>query len=323
MDETTDIIIRPDFPVFRDPAAPPPALAGAVVAIGNFDGVHRGHAAVIGRAQALAGEMGRPCAVMTFEPHPADFFAGRSVVFRLTPEPAKALALQRLGIDGLFIMTFDAGLANLEAEDFVSEILVRRLGVSAVVVGYDFHFGKGRRGSPSFLQEAGTRHGFRVEVIEQIVSDAAGSLEAVHSGATRLALEQGDVSAARRLLGHKHFVIGEVVHGQKLGRTLGFPTANIPLDPSCKLRHGIYAVRMVVDGQTFDGVASWGIRPTVDNGPPLLEVFLFDFRGDLYGKQVEVGFVDWIRPEEKFDSLEALTARIDQDVAEARAILAR
>ncbi len=232
------------FAVLRDPASLPPELARPVVALGNFDGVHRGHSAVIGKARELAQRMGRPCAVLTFEPHPADFFAGRTVVFRLTPEPEKALVMQRIGLDGLIVLSFSRELAALEAEKFVAEILVGRLDIAAAVVGYDFHFGKARAGSPDFLREAGNRYGFEVAVIEKIVADRHGSLEAVHSGATRQALEAGDVSHARRLLGHKYFVVGQVIHGQKLGRTLGFPTANLQLDPSNKLRHGIYAVRV-------------------------------------------------------------------------------
>ena len=316
-------LVGQKFVLLRDPQRLPPELAGPVVALGNFDGVHRGHAAVIARAREVARELGRPCAVLTFEPHPADFFARKPVVFRLSPQREKALVMQRIGLDGMVVLTFDAALAALEAEQFVRDILVGRLGISAAVVGYDFHFGKGRAGSPAFLQDAGKRHGFSVAVIDKIVADRHGSLEAVHSGATREALQRGDVGLARRLLGHKYFVVGKVIHGQKLGRTLGFPTANIALDPSNQLRHGIYAVRMVVDGITWDGVASWGRRPTVDDGAPLLEVYLFDFDGDLYGKEAEVGFVEWIRSEEKFPDLETLVGRIKQDEAEARAILAR
>ncbi len=311
------------FTAVRDPEALPPALAAPVVAIGNFDGVHRGHKAVISRAKVLAEKRRAPLAVLTFEPHPADYFAGKSVVFRMTPEAARAKALERLGIDGLIVFSFDAALASLDAEQFVQDILIRRLGVSGVVVGYDFHFGKGRSGSPDFLRAAGKRHGFDVEIIGKIVADADGSLEAVHSGNARKALLAGDVARARDLLGHDYFVIGEVVHGQKLGRTLGFPTANLVLEPSNQLRHGIYAVRIVIDGVTHGGVASWGRRPTVDNGPPLLEIFVFDFSGDLYSREVEVDFVEWIRGEEKFDGLDALKARIELDVEEARAILSR
>ena len=310
------------FVMARDPASPPKGLEGAVYVIGNFDGVHRGHAAVAARARVLAAKLGKPCAALTFEPHPVDYFAGRSVVFRLTPEAAKAKGLSRLGLDGMVVLSFGADLAQRDAEDFVADILVRRLGASGVVVGYDFHFGKARAGTPDFLRDAGLRHGFAVEVVDKVLADPDGAAEAVHSAATREALETGDVARARRLLGHDWFVIGEVIHGQKLGRTLGFPTANLALDPSCRLAYGIYAVRLTVDGVTHDGVASFGTRPTVDNGAPLLEVYVFDFSGDLYGKQVEVAFVDRIRGEEKFASLDALVERIRLDEAQARAILA-
>jgi riboflavin kinase/FMN adenylyltransferase len=311
------------FIVARDPSAPPPGLEGAVVAIGNFDGVHRGHQAVLARARALADRLGKPCAVLTFEPHPADFFAGRKVVHRLTPEDAKATALSRFGVGGMIVLSFGAELARLEAERFVTDILLGRLGVSGVVVGYDFHFGRGRLGSPAFLTDAGERHGFAVEVVEKITADEQGSLDAVHSSGVRDALERGEVAQARRLLGHDFFVISEVVHGQKLGRKIGFPTANLRIDESSGLRYGIYAVRLKLDGKTLDGVASWGRRPTVDNGAPLLEVYVFDFAGDLYGKKVEVDFIEWLRPELKFDGLDALTAQIEKDCAEARAVLAK
>lgn len=309
------------FIIARDPAAPPPGLEGAVVAIGNFDGVHRGHQAVLARARALADRLGKPCAVLTFEPHPADFFAGRKVVHRLTPEDAKAAALSRLRVDGMIVLSFGPELARLEAERFVTDILIGRLGVSGAVVGYDFHFGRGREGSPAFLLDAGKRRGFVVEVVEKITADEKGSLDAVHSSGVRDALERGDVAEARRLLGHDFFVLGDIIHGQKLGRTIGFPTANLRIDESSGLRHGIYAVRLKVDGATHDGVASWGRRPTVDNGAPLLEVYVFDFSGDLYGKKVEVAFVEWLRPELKFDGLEALTAQIEKDCEAARRAL--
>jgi riboflavin kinase/FMN adenylyltransferase len=316
-----------NFVVVHDPEGPPEleggvGLEGAVVAIGNFDGVHRGHKAVIARAKALAGRLGRPAAALTFEPHPADFFAGRSVVFRLTPERAKALALARLGLDGMIVLTFDAGLAGLSAERFVADILVARLGVSGVVIGYDFHFGKARQGSPAFLVEAGRAHGFVVEVVEKVTHDDAGDLMKFNSTATREALEKGDVAAGRRLLGHPYFIVGDVIHGAELGRSLGFPTANILPDPSCRLRHGIYAVRLSVDGRAYDGVANYGRRPTFDNGAALLETFVFDFSGDLYGKTIEVDFVGWIRGEQKFASAEALVAEIRKDVERARVLLA-
>ncbi len=314
--------LPPRFIVAEDPETPPPGLAGAVVAIGNFDGVHRGHQAVIARAHALAAELGRPTAVLTFEPHPADYFAGRPTIFRITPPAAKALALSRLGtVDGMVVRSFDAGLASLGAEAFVAEVLVRRLGIAAAVVGYDFHFGKARAGTPAFLAEAGRRHGFAVAIIDKIVADAQGDLAAVSSTAIRRALETGDVARAATLLGRHHFVLGPVVHGEKLGRTLGFPTANLRLDPAARLAHGIYAVRVRTEAGEFGGVASYGRRPTFDNGAPLLESVLFDFSGDLYGQDIEVDFIAWIRGEEKFASVEALVARMKVDAAEARAIL--
>jgi riboflavin kinase/FMN adenylyltransferase len=311
------------FIVARDLRQPHPGLAGCVVAIGNFDGVHRGHAAVIGHARKLAHKLDRPSAVLTFEPHPADYFAGRSALFRLTPEPEKGRALAALGLDGMIILKFDAALAGLSAESFVGEILVKRIGIVAAVVGYDFHFGKGRQGTPAFLVGAGQRHGFAVEVVDKVVADASGSLGAVSSTAIRKALEVGAVKTAADLLGRPWSIIGTVIAGEQLGRTLGFPTANIRLDPSCRLAHGIYAVRAAVDGAIFDAVASFGRRPTFDNGTPLLEVFLFRFSGNLYGKTMEVIFVEWIRGEVKFGTPEELVVQMHQDAAMARQILAK
>ena len=314
--------LSPAFVLARDPASPPPGLQHCVVAIGNFDGVHRGHKGVIARARALAHELQRPCAVLTFEPHPSDYFARERVIFRLTPTLAKARLLARLGLDGMIVFSFDAVLAGLSAGDFAAGILARRVGACAVVAGYDFHFGRGRAGSPAFLKDAGARLGFQVEIVDKINADAEGSLEAVSSTATRGALEAGDVRRARALLGHDYFIVGDVIKGRQVGRTLGFPTANIAPDASCRLRHGVYAVRARVDGVMHDGVASFGLRPTFDNGAPLLEVFLFDFAGDLYGKEMEVAFVSFVRGEAKFDSVEALVSRMREDEAEARVVLA-
>jgi riboflavin kinase / FMN adenylyltransferase len=310
-----------DFVFAIDPAVPPPGLAGAVVAIGNFDGVHRGHLAVIKRARTLAEELNSPCAVLTFEPHPADFFKGPNTIFRLTPRDAKARALEQLGIDGMIVITFDKALASLPAEAFIVEILVRRLSVRAVVAGYDFHFGAGRSGSPAVLKEAGKRHGFAVEIVERVPADTMDINEAASSTAARAALEAGDVEDAARLLGHPFAIIGKVIHGQELGRTLGFPTANLLPDPSCRLRHGIYAVRVVVGTIIHGGVASYGRRPTFDNGQALLEAFLFDFSGDLYGETIEVLFIGWIRAEAKFDSAVALIAQMQRDETRAKEIL--
>jgi riboflavin kinase/FMN adenylyltransferase len=311
------------FVVVHDPDRPPAGLEGAVAAIGNFDGLHRGHRGVVARAQALAGRLGRPCVLLTFEPHPADVFAGKPVIFRLTPPKAKAAQAARLGLDGMIVLTFNKDFAARPAAVFTEEILARRLGLSAVVAGYDFRFGAGRQGGPEFLRREGERLGFIVEIVDRITQDEEGSLEAVSSTATREALEKGDVAQARRLLGHPYFVRGVVRHGDKRGRLLGFPTANIALDPSVRLRHGIYAVTIEIDGSLREGVANFGRRPTFDNGPPLLEVFVFDFDGDLYGKEVEVAFYGFIRGEEIFDSVDALIAQMEDDSEKARAILAR
>ena len=191
-----------------------------------------------------------------------------------------------------------------------------------MVAGYDFHFGAKRGGTPAFLRDAGRRHGFDVEIVDKVATDPVGLSETASSTATRAALEAGDVARAAALLGHDYAIVGPVLGGQRLGRTLGFPTANLLADPSCRLRHGIYAVRATVDGEVRDGVASWGRRPTVDDGAPLLEVHLFDFAGDLYGREMEVAFVAWLRGEEKFASLELMTVQMHEDAARARAALA-
>lgn len=308
-----------NFIVAVDPAAPPPGLDGAVAAIGNFDGVHRGHMAVLERAKVLAQKLRRPCVVLTFEPHPTDFFKGPNTIFRLTPRDTKAKILERLGLCGMIVMTFDKDLASLSADAFVTDILLRRLGIRAVVAGYDFHFGANRSGSPAFLKEAGERLGLIVEIVELVPAGTAD--EAASSTAIRVALEEGDVALAARLLGHPYSIMGKVIQGQKLGRTLGFPTANILPDPSCRLRHSVYAVRVEARGKLYDGVASFGRRPTIDDGLPLLEAYLFDFNADLYGETIEVSFIGWIRAEAKFSSLDALMEHIKADAEQAKIIL--
>ena len=307
----------------RDPATPPKGLEKAIVAVGNFDGIHRGHVAVIERARALAAVRALPCAVLTFEPHPSDYFRGKGTIFRLSPLEAKTDLVKGLGVDGMIVLTFDEVIAQLPAEDFVREILVERLAVSGVIAGYDFHFGRHRGGSPAFLQDAGRTYGFTVEIVERVDAKETATVQIASSTATRTALEAGDVAQAMALLGHPYTISGPVLPGQQLGRTLDFPTANMQADPSCRLRHGIYAVRAEVDGFARDGVASYGRRPTVDNGAPLLETFLFGFSGHLYGKTMHVAFIGWIRAEEKFDSLDALKVRMLLDAEEAKAILKR
>jgi riboflavin kinase/FMN adenylyltransferase len=297
----------------------PGALRGAVVAVGNFDGLHRGHRAVIARAEDLAARLGCPAAVLTFEPHPRAFFRPQDPLFRLTPEPVKLALLDRLGLDGAVVLPFDATLAATTAQAFLEDLLVGRLGVSGLVVGHDFHFGRGREGTPEFLLQEGRRLGLAVEVVEPLADHG----KPVSSSSVRRALEQGDVTQAAALLGFRYILRGTVQHGDKRGRTLGYPTANMRLPPETALAHGIYAVRVAVDGAVHDGVASFGRRPTFDDGAPLFEVFLFDFSGDLYGRTLDVELCAFIRGEQKFASVEALIARMDEDSREARVALAR
>jgi riboflavin kinase/FMN adenylyltransferase len=313
---------KPFIVVHDEVASDPPAmggLAGAVVAIGNFEGVHRGHREVIATALELARERKRPAAVLTFEPHPRGYFRPDEPIFRLSDERSKLRLLAATELDGAIVETFDAALAGLSAEDFVSKVLVERLDIRGAVIGFDFHFGKGRTGSPEFLTAEGQRRGFAVRIVPEVKDHA----RRFSSGAIRNALSEGDVADAAELLGYPWFVSGEVVHGDARGRHLGFPTANLRLDPGCRLRHGIYAVRVDVGGQRYGGVASFGRRPTFDNGAVLLEVFLFDFSGDLYGKAMDVAFVGWIRPELKFESVDDLVHRMNEDARQARRALAR
>jgi riboflavin kinase/FMN adenylyltransferase len=307
------------FVVVRDDGPGTEKLRGGVVAIGNFDGVHRGHRSVIDLAMKRAEAAGRPSAVLTLEPHPRSYFRPDEPLFRLTDERQKLRLLASTGLDGAVVLTFNAALAGLPAEQFVSEILVGRLGVSGVAIGFDFHFGQGRGGSPAFLAEAGQRYGFPVDIAPKLEDEG----RPVSSGTIRTALEAGRVVEAAELLGYPWFVSGEVIHGEKRGRDLGFPTANLKLDPACGLKHGIYAVRVGIGDARYDGVASFGRRPTFDNGAPLLEIFLFDFSGDLYGKTLDVALIGWIRPEEKFTSIEALVAQMALDAERAREALAR
>ncbi len=305
------------FPVLRTAGPLPEALAHPVIAIGNFDGVHRGHRAVIGTAIRRARALGRPALAMTFEPHPRAFFRPDEPMFRLTPEPMKLRRLAEAGLDGAIVLPFDAAMAGMDAETFVADLLVGHLGVSMVVAGYDFHFGKGRGGSPSFLREAGQRHGFPVEIVPPLLDEGAQ----ISSSVIRAALAQGRVEQAAHMLGAPWAVEAEVVHGAKRGRELGYPTANMRLDPATTLAHGIYAVTVTIDGVTHKGVASYGRRPTFDDGAPRLETFIFDFSGDLYGRVLTVAFHAYLRPELKFDSIDALIAQMDIDSARAKAAL--
>jgi riboflavin kinase / FMN adenylyltransferase len=294
-------------------------LHGAVVAIGNFDGVHRGHRAVIEAALSRGRALGRKVAALTFTPHPRAFFRPQDPLFRLSSDHNKLRLLAATGLDGAVVMTFDAALAGTSAQDFIERILVAQLGIGGAAIGFDFHFGQNRGGSPAFLREQGARLGFAVDIAPPLEDEG----RPVSSGAVRAALAEGKVVEARELLGAPWFVSAEVIHGDKRGRDLGFPTANLRLDPACGLKHGIYAVRVGIGTDRYDGVASFGRRPMFDNGAPLLEVFLFDFNGDLYGRTIDVAFIGWIRTEQKFNGIDALKVQMAADVAQARAALAR
>lgn len=306
------------FSVIRDTTPASDIPKGAVVAMGNFDGLHLGHRAVINAALKMAGELGTIALAVTFEPHPRSFFSPNTPQFRLTDEDAKLRLLAGTGLAGAVVMGFDKARAGTSAQDFIQHDLIERLGIGGIAVGYDFHFGKGRTGSPSLLLSEAPRLGIKVDVQPHIDIDE----RPVSSTAIRMALAEGQIPEATAMLNGPWFVTGEVIHGKKLGRDLGYPTANIRLPASCGLRHGIYAVRVGRGNERFDGVASFGRRPTFDNGAPLLEVFLFDFSGDLYGTTLDVAFIAYIREELKFDGVDALIRQMDADSQAARAALA-
>ncbi len=306
------------FTVIRDTTPDDAIPRGAVVAMGNFDGVHLGHRAVITAALQMGRAHGSQAFAVTFEPHPRSFFSPNSPQFRLSDEASKLRLLAGTGLAGAVVMTFDKGRAGTSAQDFIHHDLIRRLGISGIAVGYDFHFGKGRVGSPSLLVSEAPRLGIEVDVQAHV--DIAE--RPVSSSAIRMALAEGQIDDATEMLGGPWFVTGEVIHGEKRGRDLGYPTANIRLDKTCGLKHGIYAVRVGRGSERFNAVASYGRRPTFDNGAPLLEVFLFDFKGDLYGCKLDVAFIGFIRDELKFDSIDALIRQMDEDSAKARAALA-
>jgi riboflavin kinase/FMN adenylyltransferase len=295
----------------------PPAARGGAYAIGNFDGVHRGHQALLQAAKEQAMAMGGPAGVILFEPHPREHFQPDSPHFRLTPLARKLELLEALGLDVAVVLKFDAALAALSAEAFITRVLVDALAARHVVVGYDFRFGKGRAGDAELLRRFGSEHGFGLTVVAPV--GEGGTV--FSSGAVRAALTRGDVAAAAALLGHWWRVSGEVIGGFKRGTGLGFPTANIALAPGTALAHGIYAVRVYAEGGTYAGAAYLGTRPTFDDGAPMLEVFLLDYDGDLYGKTITLEFVDFVREDTKFASIDALKAQIARDCAKAQAIL--
>jgi riboflavin kinase/FMN adenylyltransferase len=310
--------MTPGFRIIRDTTPTAAIPKGTVVAMGNFDGVHLGHRAVIAAALQMGRAHRRPALALTFEPHPRRFFSPNTPQFRLTDEAAKLRLLAGTGLEGAVVMTFDKARAGTTAQDFIHHELIGRLGVSGIAVGYDFHFGKGRVGSPSLLVNEAPRLGIEVDVQPHVDIEE----RPVSSSAIRMALAEGQIEDATSMLGGPWFVTGEVIHGDKRGRDLGFPTANIRLDNNCGLKHGIYAVRVGRGELRYDGVASFGRRPTFDNGAPLLEVFLFDFKGDLYGATLDVAFIGFIREELKFDGVDTLVTQMNDDSARARAMLA-
>ncbi|MBX3572499.1 MAG: bifunctional riboflavin kinase/FAD synthetase [Mesorhizobium sp.] len=311
----------PEFARIADLSRFPERLQGGVVAIGNFDGVHRGHQVVLSRALDEARAIGAPALALTFEPHPRQFFRPDAPLFRLTPADLKARLIEALGFDAVVELPFTAGFAAQSAEEFVDRILIEGLGIRHVVTGFDFHFGKDRKGGPAFLMEAGRAKGFQVSLLDAFRDEGA---EVISSSRIRELLCKGDVAQSAGLLGYRYTVEGVVSRGKQLGRTLGYPTANKALADDNGLRHGIYAVRLRdASGTLHDGVASFGRRPTVDDaGAPLLETFVFDFSGDLYGQTCTVSFFGFLRGEEKFASLDDLVVQMKRDEEEARTLLA-
>lgn len=298
----------------------PDALRGGIVALGNFDGFHLGHQAVVGRAIQRARAEGRPALVATFDPHPMRFFKPDSPWFRLTTLDQRAELMQAAGVDAMLVFAFDAELAALSAEEFVTSRLVQQIGAAGVVTGADFTFGKARSGDVGLLASLGQRHGFSADTVGAVTSEGG----TVSSTRIRAALREGRPSEATRLLTRPFTIRGEVRHGDKLGREIGYPTANVDLGNYLRPAYGIYAVRVTLeDGRVVDGAANLGIRPSFDPPKELLEPYLFDFSGDLYGQTIDVALIDYLRPEAKFDSLDALKAQMAADCDRARELLAR
>jgi len=295
---------------------------GASAAIGNFDGVHRGHQAVIEITREQAKFLGCPLGVMTFEPHPRQYFAPDAPPFRLMNAEARAHRLEKLGVERLYELNFNSVLSSHTAREFAEDVIVEGLGLRHIVVGEDFCFGKGRSGNAEDLKAFGEELGFGVTIVP-IVSDGKGEFS---STSIRNALSDGRPGDAARMLGHWHRIEGEVIHGEQRGRELGYPTTNMSIDGLHPPKFGVYAVKVeVLDGPhagQYDGAASMGVRPMFGVNQPNLETFLFDFKGDLYGARLSVALVEYLRPELKFDSLDALIAQMDADCVKARALLA-
>ncbi len=297
----------------------PAKLKGAALAIGNFDGVHRGHQEVLNAAIKIAREEGRRSGAVVFEPHPREFFAPDTPFFRLTPLPLKLELLEALGLDQTFVIPFDQALASLSAEAFATEVVAKGLGASHVVVGHDFSYGKGRTGTTEGLAALGRALGFGVDVVAPVGAHGA----TFSSSRIREHLRQGETREAADQLGYWWRVRGRVEPGAGRGKGLGFPTLNLKLASGQDVRHGIYAMRIDVDGHSHPAAGYVGSRPTFGEGEPVLEAYLLDFAGDLYGKEVEAEFIAFLRPDQTFATPEALSMQMREDCEQARAILAK
>jgi riboflavin kinase/FMN adenylyltransferase len=295
-------------------SAVPDHLRGGIVALGNFDGFHAGHQAVVGRAVERARAEGRPVLVATFDPHPVRFFKRDLPPFRLTTLNQRERLFAEAGADAMLVFKFDGELAGVSAERFVTELLITRIGAAGVVTGQDFTFGKGRGGNVPVLQGLGAAYGLSVDAVAPVTDG-----EPISSSRVRDALKAGDCETATQLLTRPFAIEGIVEHGDRRGRQIGYPTANLSLGSYLRPRYGIYAVRgRLSDGRALEGAANLGIRPTFEPPKELLETYFFDFSEDLYGQVIEVELISFIRPELKFDTLEDLTAQMDMDCAEAR-----
>ena len=301
----------------RNPVPDP--LRGAIIALGNFDGFHRGHQAVAGEAIAWAKAEGRPSIIATFDPHPVRFFRPETPPFRLTTLEQRQELYIAAGATAMLVFHFDGELAGTSAERFITEILIDRFGAHGVVTGGDFTFGQGAKGNVDLLRTFGGDRGLASRTVAAVEKDGV-----ISSSRIREALRRGDCETATELLSRPFAIRGVVEHGDKRGREIGYPTANLHIESYLRPRYGIYAVtgRILSTGQDLKGAANIGIRPQFEPPKELLEPYFFDFSGDLYGQEIEVAFHHFLRPEAKFDSLDALTAQMEQDCERARALLA-
>ncbi len=305
------------IPVFEHWQKVPPEWKGGAVALGNFDGVHKGHQALLARAAEHAKSLGAPLVALTFEPHPRRYFVPTTGPFRLTLPPAKARLLGEHGVQAMLAQHFDDAFAALSPDAFIDDVLLKGLGVRHVVCGYDFTYGARRGGNVEALREQGKAKGFGVTVLDPVMREG----EIYSSTSIREALRAGWPSEAADLMGHQWEIEGVVEKGDQRGRTIGFPTANVALGEHLRPRFGVYAVRALIDGKWMNAVANLGKRPTVGKLQENFEVHLFDYSGDLYGKTLRVQLIDFIRPEMKFAGLDQLKAQIAADGQAARAIL--